>query len=287
MQTQMTTKTTDWTSTSKTLRQRLTDGFTVGKLGMFLLALAVVGALPGYFENHPAPFNIEDLIKDFYENLSSEVVGIAFTVLIIDRLTKLREGQQEKQNLIRQVRSSDSRMAFEALEHLRAQGWLEGGALRGANLQGANMPDADLQGVDLKGTNLQTANLRGAKLQGANLAQTRLQDAELRSADLQGAYLSEAKLESANLGYVNLQGVHDLSDAQLAQVEMLTDATMPDGLRYAGRFNLKGDLEQARADGFDVRDETSMARYYEVDARAYQEGQEWAAKHRPELQGFL
>jgi len=65
----------------------------------------------------------------------------------------------------------------------------------------------------------------------------------------------------------------------MIQVGRLVDATMFDGSRYDGRFNLPGDVAQARLAGFDFEDSTAMARYYEVTLDAYSRGQEWAREN--------
>lgn len=73
--------------------------------------------------------SILDLLLDFYADFSAELAGIGITVLIIDRLYRHHEAREEKKRLIGKVSSTDERMAFEAIERLRASGWLEDGAL--------------------------------------------------------------------------------------------------------------------------------------------------------------
>jgi hypothetical protein len=48
---------------------------------------------------------------------------------------------------------------------------------------------------------------------------------------------------------------------------------MPHGARYDGRFNLPGDLEEARLHGIVPVDEAAMAGWYGVPLAAYQAGQ--------------
>ena len=84
----------------------------------------------------------------------------------------------------------------------------------------------DLFGADLRGANLDGANLRGA--------------------DLRGAHLYEAKV----------------SDEEIADCNILFGATMPDGNRYDGRFNLNGDIELARKEDIDPDNAEAMARWY-------------------------
>lgn len=178
--------------------------------------------------------------------------------------------------LIVQLRSRDNVIALQALDKLRQQGLLDRGALKGAdlheaNLRGANLnlaglAGADLTQADLSGADLSVADLQSASLcqsvlektkllwaglQGADLSGADLREADLTGANLRGARLDHANLQGANLGAVNLKkadlfganltGARNLRDEELAKVQRLHDATLPDGSRYDGRFNLQGD----------------------------------------------
>lgn len=110
--------------------------------------------------------------------------------------------------------------------------------LCGAKLESAFLRDADLRGTDLHNANLHWADLRGA---------------DLRRASLRDANLNESKLEDTDLSWANLRCA-EVTDEQLAQTKSLRGATMPDGNRYDGRFNLEGDVEAARKEGVDVDD---------------------------------
>ena len=83
--------------------------------------------------------------------------------------------------------------------------------------------------------------------------------ADLRAADLRGADLSAANLNWADLSAAKV------SAEQLADCAFLVCAKMPDGNRYDGRFNFKGDIEQVREDGVDTDDFEVMARWYAGD----------------------
>jgi uncharacterized protein YjbI with pentapeptide repeats len=176
--------------------------------------------------------------------------------------------------LIRKLRSPDNGIVLGAVEELRAQGGLCGEALQGmgfrcANLQGADLHEANLQGVDLR-----QADLRGANLCAARLCKARLNRANLREADLRGADLEGADLYNADLG-----GAHHLSDAQLAQASRLRAARLYYGGRYDGRYNLAGDLKDARLLHIDTGDPSAMAGFYGVPVESYRRGQEWADEH--------
>jgi uncharacterized protein YjbI with pentapeptide repeats len=88
-----------------------------------------------------------------------------------------------------------------------------------------------MRGANLEGADLSGANLSGANLEGAQLSQANLQGAEFRATNLQGADLHGA----------NLEGARNLETDELAKAHSLAEATLPDGSRYDGRFNLPGD----------------------------------------------
>jgi uncharacterized protein YjbI with pentapeptide repeats len=110
------------------------------------------------------------------------------------------------------------------------QAYLQVAHLQGANLQAnllaAILELAHLQGADLRNAFLRKAVLRGALLQGADLREAYLEGANLQDAELRGALLQGADLQGADL-----QGAH-VTDEQLADVQDLRGATMPDGQKY-------------------------------------------------------
>jgi uncharacterized protein YjbI with pentapeptide repeats len=170
---------------------------------------------------------------------------------------------------------------------------------RGATLAYARM-DGTFTGVDLSGANLAHAQLSGifssnidANAEGAQGARVDLSRADLAHAQLSGTFsevdfsqailshaqlsgifsrvtfrsadLREASLQDASLVNVSLEGVA-LSDAQLKQAKRLRGTIMPDGNRYDGRFQLGGDIEDARQFGINPDDPAEMAeRFYNAD----------------------
>ena len=137
-------------------------------------------------------------------------------------------------------------------EHARLDGAnLEGAFLFSANLQGAimrntileraHLRDANLHRAVLSGANLQSAvlynailkntNLKDARLQGANLQNADVEGANLEGANLEGANLKDTRLQGAFLGKANLRGAR-VSNEQLATVNSLKDAIMPDGTTH-------------------------------------------------------
>jgi uncharacterized protein YjbI with pentapeptide repeats len=177
--------------------------------------------------------------------------------------------------LIRKLRSSDNSLVVRAVEELQRRGRISDGTvawvqLRYAHLQGANLSGADLHKANLSMADLRGADLSYACLEGARLDQANLSGAEMDKADLQGSLITR----------VNLQGAHNLSAEQLAQASRLRGATLPDGRRYDGRFNLPGDLADARFLGVHTNDLESLADFYGVCMDDYLIGQQWALENR-------
>jgi uncharacterized protein YjbI with pentapeptide repeats len=128
--------------------------------------------------------------------------------------------------------------------------------LSGADLQEADLSDANLEGTLLTGANLKDADLTRGNLEGADLRvltvrmgiESRQIPADLTRANLTGAYLMDADLSGANLTEAVLSNV-DLTRAkvdeeQLSAAYSLTNAVMPDGTLYDGRFKLPADQEE-------------------------------------------
>ncbi len=230
----------------------------------------------------------DQLFLDFYANAATTFVGFTVAVLTIDLLNERRVDKQLKAQLIREVRSTDNALAIRAVEELFAHGWAFDGSLQGANLLGANLQGAfffvaDLQGASLIHANLQRAGLLGTKLQGANLRGANLQEADLLEAQLQRANLYRANLQRASLIEANLHEAKELTDQQLVMVNALRGATLPDGNHYDGRFNLKGDIEEATKKGINPKDPKMMADWYGVPLETYIAGQKWADENLPGL----
>ncbi|MGD8456299.1 MAG: pentapeptide repeat-containing protein [Anaerolineales bacterium] len=159
--------------------------------------------------------------------------------------------------LIKKLRSPDNKIVLQAIEGLRVRGLLETGILDQTALRYAHMERADFYKASLRHTDLSMADLRWA-----NLSLADLEGAQLNSANLFQADMSMANLKGANLIRANLQGVHNLKDEQLARANQLFGATMPDGSRYDGRFNLKGDLLTAVTRGVDLKSQDAMKEFY-------------------------
>ena len=265
----------------------------VRRLGGVLAALALLITVTGHVAQNEA-FGLRSLFLDLWANLGTELASIAVTVLIIDGLNQRREVRAQKSRLTRQMNSRARTIASQAVEELRVYGWLADGSLQkaalgeanlekvdllAANLEGAYLGWAKLQGAILRRANLQGANLAGAKLQGADLEEANLRGASLVRANLKGARLRAANLEGARLTGANLEEVATRR-SQLAQASTLRGATMPNGSRYDGRFNLEGDIEQARLLGINPDHALEMAEFwYGVPVENYEHGQARAREY--------
>ena len=178
----------------------------------------------------------------FALNLGTELLGAVLTFILLELILGRQEKQEEQlrtesellARLLRQMRSKDNSTALQAVEELRALGWLTGDTLRGidlyrANLEGTNLTSVNLEGATLREAILQGAYLRGINLENANLAKanclaavmrdSRLRGADLREANLERVDLRDAELERAVLLGANLTG-SDLRGADLRHADL-------------------------------------------------------------------
>lgn len=237
-------------------RLRHIDWLTPTKAAFILLVLGIIVIVGGYVNQYPEGFNPDTAITDFYANLGTELLSIAVTVLVVDALGARREANLEKHRLMREMSSPDNGIALLAVREMRAHGYLGDGSLRHADLMGANLQGAELYSADLCGAALHSANLMRADLLGADLRRAILWNANLR-----GARLDQADLSGADLIWSNLEGARVTRD-QLKMAGRLRGATLPDGSRYDGRFQLQRDISQARTDGVAIDDPEALARWY-------------------------
>ncbi|HQU36734.1 MAG TPA: pentapeptide repeat-containing protein, partial [Anaerolineales bacterium] len=133
---------------------------------------------------------------------------------------------------------STAHLIFANLERVNLEGAdLRRSNLRVANLEGANLNSANLGGADLTAANLESADLSSVNFDGADLKATylmltNLESAHLSGANLEGANLMGADLSGADLENANLRGASLFVDKQLATVNFLKGAIMPDGTRH-------------------------------------------------------
>ncbi len=91
--------------------------------------------------------------------LYTELISIAVTVAIVDRLNQRRATEQLKKRLVCEADSRSNNMAVSAIDWLRAKGWLTG---EERLLHDEFLRSANLQGTDLCNANLEDANIPDA-----------------------------------------------------------------------------------------------------------------------------
>src|SRR5512140_2560367 len=176
----------------------------------------------------------------------------------------MEEWMPTKLELVNKIFMLENKSTLQAVEELRVRGWLTDGSLRGTALCQAQLSNADLMGADLRNVDLHQANM-----EFADLRKVRLNGAKLNRASLYHANFADADLTFADLYKANLRGAQNLTERQLASVNQLLGAVMPDGSTYDGRYNLAGDLARARWAKFNIDDPQSMADFYGVTLDAY------------------
>lgn len=92
---------------------------------------------------------LADTAEEVLFNLSIELVSIAVTVLVIERLNKQQAEQARREEVIQQIASLSNDFALEAVRLSQLRGWLRDGSLNGANLGGAKLQGADLFAANL------------------------------------------------------------------------------------------------------------------------------------------
>jgi hypothetical protein len=195
-----------------TRREKIRAWWTPARvIGAGLLLLGVFGAaqeaLP-YF----------GVLAVFFQNISAELFGIGFTILVIDVANERRTTQERKAQLILQMSSPERAFAIEAARILRKENWLMDGTLHHADLSGANLEKAFLKDADLERANFASVNLREANFVNADLRNVFFFQANLEQAALFNVLLQGAMLTGANLHWAYLEG---------AQFDVLT--ILPDG----------------------------------------------------------
>lgn len=151
-----------------------------------------------------------EAVREFFNDLAPEVIGILITYLAIDRIIRKRDERNAadalKRQLVMDAASLSNETAKNAVHQMRRKGWLigEDELLKGANLVYANLQGAYLNRANLQGANLNRTNLRGATAHQVNLQNSFLTNVNLENAKLSGASLNRADLVGANLRRANL-----------------------------------------------------------------------------------
>jgi uncharacterized protein YjbI with pentapeptide repeats len=208
----------------------------------------VLGLSLVFLCNYPDSWLFSLIIKEYYANLSCELLSIAITILLIDYLYDRKEKESNKKRLLRELGSEDRGFTSRALKEIKELGYLVDGTLKGidlskANLSGLDFTGADLEKIDfskasLNGTILKDTNLNGAifydaELRGANLENSTLFNTQLKKCNLYGAILNKAQFVNADLMNSNLE-ICELIDV------VITDSKLEDAvLRLSNLTRIK------------------------------------------------
>lgn len=199
----MTTQ-SDWRDEPMTLELRKNSTLLiVGMIGV-IIGIAIGFIILGRTDNG----------LSYFTNVYTEIIGVAVTVVVIERFFEMRRTNELKEQLLWEAGSKSNDIAINAVDTLRRKGWLKG-------------KEGLLQSVDLTDANLCGAYLQGANLRSANLWSANLQKASVENADLRGSGLQFARLQETNFTRAHMQGT-DLNHANLQQASLI-DAD----LRYA------------------------------------------------------
>jgi hypothetical protein len=206
-------------------------------VGALLLALALL--VLDFFG--PSKEKWENFLEDHYGDVAFVLLGVAGTVLIIDRLNATRAHGSLVSSLIRDMAGADHGLALRAARELHAAGEVTNGRLDGVDLSGGA-----LSGVDLRRCRAETARLIGTDLAGADLSAAVLARSDLSHAILKGANLEGSDLRECCLSEADLSQI-DAADACLEGADL-------SGARCIGADLRRVNLSQAILRGCDLTD---------------------------------
>lgn len=200
----------------------------------------------------------ENLFKDFYANVVTELGSIAITVLILDQLNRCRDKNEKMVEFQKKACSQNHTVATNAIEELRYYGYFTGKKLiykkLNGNLQGVDLQYADLSGALLNGGTFDEANLRSAKLEAATLGgmfsasflNCNLEQADMSYVEAFGAIFSRANLSGSLLKLAKLQRA-DFGNATLRDVNFT--GSILEGANFEGAFLERADFSGANLKG--------------------------------------
>jgi len=191
-------------------------------IGAIILGAGVLGITIGHVNNHG--WRWTGLLAEVAIPMGTDLLVVSIVILMVDRLAERREQVRLRQQLVREMSSSDHGLTARALLELDRRGWLAEGALvsaqlTGASLEGVILELVDLHGADLAGANLEGTNLSRARLSSCNFTGAAMSRVILEMADLTGARLSDAKLDRADMAKARLGGA-DLAGASLVEADL-------------------------------------------------------------------
>ena len=244
---------------------------------LIILILAIFMFVVGFRILHPGqPMTFFTLLNDFYSNAITTLLGIAVTVLIIDGLNRIRDDRLEKIRLLRDIGCGDRGIALRAVVEITHKNLHQIGFLRHRVFENAQLAGAMLAGADLSYSLFHYADLTGVELYGAKLQRTCFWHAILHGADFR-----DADLTMTDFIYADLFQAH-ITIKQLQSAYRLHGARLPNGKIYDGRFNLSGDIQDARILKVDVKNPIAMASWYAMPYDQFMRSTD-LRKDRPEI----
>jgi hypothetical protein len=103
-------------------------------------------------------------------NLATELIGAVLTYLVLEQVIGRQEAdEQHREHLIRELENPNNGLVAEAVNELRAHGWLKDGSLAGWLIVGGNFHGLYLKDANLKGLGLYKCNLRDAQIEPEQL----------------------------------------------------------------------------------------------------------------------
>lgn len=215
-------------------------------------------------------FSPLNLFLDFYSNISTDLILTAVTILIVDKAYEIRSEEQLLRQLKRQMASRYNQVALEAVKELTALKALYDERLNGIDLRHADLTSAPLEGGIIMNAELEDAILVNAKMSGVNFDNSNLNNAKLMGASLVGACLKNCRfyqtdLSGADLSWADLTGATFITEDQLMSSNSLWGATLQDCEKYDGKYDLKGDIEEAMKFGLNYDDPEDRTRFYSQD----------------------
>lgn len=184
----------------------------------------LIGAV--LFHYQPSWGDENNNLFGYLTNFATEILGVVFTIFVVNEFQKRRDRDQLARELIAAVKYGGPINAQQALSIMRSYddelGWYRGekGLLAGVNLFGANLEGVDLSFANLSRANLCEAVLKDAILENAVLKKAKLNRAILANASMESSNLDEAELNFANLEKTNIQ-LASLNKAHLNRTRLV------------------------------------------------------------------
>src|SRR5258706_3722488 len=151
---------------------------------IIILVAGVFFLVVGFRILHPSqPMTFYTLLPDFYSNASTTLIGIAFTVLIIDGLNRIRDDRLEKIRLLRDIGCGDHGIALRAVQDITAKNLQQKGFLCYRIFENAQLAGAMLVGADLSHSSFHHSDFTGVELFGGKLQMTSFWGGSLRGDD--------------------------------------------------------------------------------------------------------